>query len=92
MNLFQSLKVPLNCTIELSLKGFEFLQYLFKKYDKDQDGFLNSAELNDLFSICPLNMPWGKDVHNTIETELDKKIISYDGFLSQWVYASSNSN
>lgn len=80
-----SLSVPSKCSVELSLKGFEFLHNLFKKYDKDNDNCLNQNELNDLFSVCPISVPWGKDVHNTVETDLDKKL-TYCGFLSQWVY------
>lgn len=81
---FVSLKVPATCTIELSLKCFEFLQYLFKKYDKDNDGCLNQAELSDLFSVCPINNPWGRDVHNTVETSPNRDI-TYCGYLSQWM-------
>ncbi|CAF0742749.1 unnamed protein product [Brachionus calyciflorus] len=78
-----NLKVPESCSVELSQKCFEFLQFLFKKYDKDKDGCLNKEELNELFSVCPI-MPWGKDVHNTIETD-SKGNITYCGFLSQWI-------
>jgi Ca2+-binding EF-hand superfamily protein len=60
------------------------LQYLFKKYDKDGDSCLNSAELADLFNLCPINNPWGKDVHNTVETN-QQHAITYGGYLSQWV-------
>lgn len=79
------LKVPASCSVELSLKCFEFLQFLFKKYDKDSDGCLSQEELSDLFSICPIGIPWGKDVHNTVETDGDGRI-TFCGFLSQWVY------
>ena len=83
-NYLLSLKIPPTCCVELSLKGFEFLNFLFKKYDKDNDGCLNKQELDDLFSVCPINIPWGNDVHNTIETNR-KNQITYCGFLSQWV-------
>ena len=79
-----NLKIPPSCSVELSFKGFEYLQYLFNKYDKDKDGCLNKVELSDMFSVCPIPNPWGKDVHNTIETNLDGNI-TYCGFLSQWV-------
>lgn len=78
------MKVPPNCSVELSLKCFEFLQFLFKKYDKDNDGCLNQTELADLFACCPINMPWGKDVHNTVETDINGQI-TFWGYLSQWV-------
>ncbi len=63
---------------------------IFKKYDKDNDGCLNQSELADLFSICPIKMPWGKDVHNTVEADIKSNAITYCGFLSQWVYVIKN--
>ena len=81
-----SLKVPATCSVELSLKGFEFFHFLFNKHDKDKDGCLDQSELNDLFSVCPIKVPWGDDVRNTIETyHIADKKITYAGFLSQWV-------
>lgn len=81
-----SLKVPPTCSVEISSRGFEFLQYLFNKYDKDKDGCLSRTELNDMFSICPIANLWGKDVHNTVETDLNAGgHMTYCGFLSQWV-------
>jgi Ras family protein T1 len=80
---YSSLKVPPTCSVELSFKGFEFLNYLFHKYDKDKDTCLNKTELEDLFSVCPILNTWGNDVHNTVETDL-KGNITYCGFLSQW--------
>lgn len=80
----KSLKVPSACSIELSLRGFEYLQHLFKKYDKNNDGLLDKTELNDLFSYCPVTAPWGSDVHNTVETDNGLNL-TYTGFLSQWV-------
>lgn len=81
---FDSLKVPSTCSVEFSLKGFEFLQTIFRKYDKDEDGCLNKKELADMFSYCPITVPWGSDVHNTVETN-DAMELTYCGFLSQWV-------
>lgn len=74
----------MGCCVELSLKAYEFLHFLFKKYDKDNDGCLRREELNDLFSVCPIATPWGKDVLNTVETN-EKHQITYCGFLSQWM-------
>jgi Ras family protein T1 len=84
MIFFCSLKAPPNCSIELSLQCFEFLQYLFKKHDRDNDGCLNRSELADFFASCPITNPWGRDVHNTVETNLNGEI-TLCGFLSQWV-------
>lgn len=79
-----NLKVPPTCSVELSLRGIEFLQYLFRKYDKDEDGCLNKSELDDLFSYSMIKNPWSADVHNTIETNSDM-YITLTGFLSQLV-------
>lgn len=62
----------------------EFLKYLFKKHDKNNDGCLNQTELTDMFSCCPIATPWGKDVLNTIETNTEGEITFY-GFISEWV-------
>lgn len=77
------MKIPDSCSIELSQKCFDFLQFLFNKYDQDKDGSLNKKELNELFSVCPI-MPWGKDVHNTVETDANGSI-TFCGYLSQWM-------
>ena len=66
------------------MRGFEFLQHIFKKYDKNIDGCLDKRELSDLFSYCPVTTPWGNDVHNTVETDNDLNL-THRGFLSQWV-------
>ena len=80
--LMSSLKVPSSCSVELSLKGFEFLYFLFKKYDKDNDGCLSRDELDDLFSVYSISLPWSRN--NTSETD-SKFNLTYCGFLSQWV-------
>lgn len=38
---------------ELSSKGIQFLNTLFKNYDKDQDGELSPNELMELFTDTP---------------------------------------
>jgi Ca2+-binding EF-hand superfamily protein len=80
--------VQQGCSVELSLQCFEFLQYLFKKYDKDVDNCLNETEVNDMFSICPIKNPWSEKVYNTVETDLITGKMTYCGFLSQWVYVN----
>lgn len=81
--IYQNLNISSNCTTELTQKGFEFLNFLFNKYDKDKDLCLNNKELNDLFSVCNV-IPWGKDVNNTVQTD-NNYLITIQGFLSQWV-------
>ena len=68
----------------MSRKSFDFLTYLFKKYDVNNDGCLSQNELENLFSVCSISSPWNKDVHNTVETDLNYQI-TYQGFLSQFV-------
>jgi Ras family protein T1 len=79
---FQSLKVPASCSVELSLKGIEFLHNLFKKHDKDKDDCLSREELDDLFSVCPISLPWTRN--NTAETDA-KFQLTYCGYFSQWM-------
>jgi Ras family protein T1 len=59
--------VPAGCTAELSYKGQQFLTTLFERFDKDRDGALCPAEVDDLFSTCPAPL-WGPDVHRTVPT------------------------
>lgn len=62
-----SIRVPIGCTSELSHKGQQFLSTLFERYDKDKDGALSPAEVDNLFSTCPSPL-WGPDVHRTVLT------------------------
>ncbi len=78
-----NLVVDENCTTELSPKGFDYLQYLFNKYDIGKKSYLTRDELNSLFSVCPV-CPWGEDVFNTVKTN-ETGDITFDGFLAQWV-------
>ena len=51
--------------MELSSDGYDFLTFVFDKYDQDKDKALSPQELVNLFSTCPV-MPWGPDVYNTV--------------------------
>ncbi|XP_023709207.1 mitochondrial Rho GTPase isoform X3 [Cryptotermes secundus] len=75
--------VPAGCTTEISYKGQQFLTTLFERFDKDRDGALSPAEVDDLFSTCPAPL-WGPDVHRTVSTN-SKGWITLQGFMSQWV-------
>ncbi len=77
------LEINENCTTELSSKGFEYLHYVFNKYDAGKKSYLTKAELNSLFAVCPV-CPWGDDVFNTVQTDHDGNM-TLDGFISQWV-------
>lgn len=65
--LSNSVLVPAGCTTELSHKGQQFLTMLFERFDKDRDGALSPAEVDDLFSTCPAPL-WGPDVRRTVST------------------------
>ncbi|KAG1751180.1 P-loop containing nucleoside triphosphate hydrolase protein [Suillus lakei] len=75
--------VPHDCSVELSPQGYQFFTDIFETFDKDQDGALNSAELEELFSTSPGN-PWANQ--NFPDTTLvdDKGAVTLQGWLAQW--------
>ncbi|XP_074014466.1 mitochondrial Rho GTPase 2 isoform X7 [Numenius arquata] len=75
-------RVPAGCSTELNHLGYQFLQRLFEKHDKDQDGALSPLELQNFFSVFPC-VPWGPELYNTVCTT-DKGLLSLHGFLCQW--------
>jgi Ras family protein T1 len=80
--LFPSFEVPPECTVELSSDGYQFLTDLFQCFDKDNDGALNDAELDELFSTAP-GIPWeGTGARESITNEVGS--ITLQGFLAQW--------
>nr|CAD7265353.1 unnamed protein product [Timema shepardi] len=79
----RSIRVPAGCTTELSLKGQHFVSTLFERYDKDRDGALSPAEVNNLFTPCPAPL-WGPDFHRTVATN-SQGWITQQGFMCQWV-------
>ncbi|NWR92111.1 MIRO2 GTPase, partial [Furnarius figulus] len=80
--LYPQFRVPPGCSTELNHLGYQFLQRLFEKHDKDQDGALSDTELQNFFSVFPC-MPWGPELSNTVCTT-DKGLLSLHGFLCQW--------
>ncbi|XP_032929856.1 mitochondrial Rho GTPase 2 isoform X2 [Catharus ustulatus] len=75
-------RVPSGCSTELNHFGYQFLQRLFEKHDKDEDGALSHTELQSFFSVFPC-VPWGPELYNTVCTT-DKGLLSLHGFLCQW--------
>ncbi|KAG1772430.1 P-loop containing nucleoside triphosphate hydrolase protein [Suillus occidentalis] len=63
--------------------GYQFFTDIFETFDKDQDGALNSAELEELFSTSPGN-PW--EIQKFPDTTLvdDKGAVTLQGWLAQW--------
>ncbi|KAK6094664.1 ERMES complex Ca(2+)-binding regulatory GTPase gem1 [Batrachochytrium dendrobatidis] len=81
--LFPKFEVPLDCSVELSSDGYQFLTDLFKSYDHDLDSALKNAELEDLFSTAPAN-PWeGTGFPETTVTN-ESGAVTLQGFLAQW--------
>lgn len=80
--LYPPLHVPVGCTTELNHLGYQFLQRLFEKYDKDKDSALSPAELENLFSVLPYT-PWPDSVYSSVPTTEDN-YISLRGYLCQW--------
>ncbi|KIP10221.1 hypothetical protein PHLGIDRAFT_85427 [Phlebiopsis gigantea 11061_1 CR5-6] len=85
--LYPKFDVQHDCTVELSPLGVKFLTETFQAYDKDQDGDLNQAELEDLFSTSPGN-PWAnnKFPDTTVTSEAGR--ITLQSWLAQWSMAT----
>ncbi|KAF7488768.1 Mitochondrial Rho GTPase 1 [Sarcoptes scabiei] len=79
------IKIPEDCFIELSSRGYSFLSDTFKKFDKDNDGALSPNELNELFSCCDAPPKWSSecDYRYCVHTN-EKSWLSLQGFLSIW--------
>jgi len=75
--------VPYDCSVELSQKGYQFFTDIFESFDKDQDGALNPAELDDLFSTSPGN-PWVSQGFPESTSADDKGAVTLQGWLAQW--------
>ncbi|XP_009983108.1 PREDICTED: mitochondrial Rho GTPase 2 [Tauraco erythrolophus] len=80
--LYPQFRLPPGCSTELNHLGYQFLQRLFEKHDKDQDGALSPTELQNFFSVFP-RVPWGPELYHTVCTT-DKGLLSLHGFLCQW--------
>lgn len=68
---------------QLSNSSVAFLNRLFKRLDKDQDGALSESELQVLFELLPSN-PWDSFSFPD-DVELNKNgNVTLKGFLGQW--------
>uniref|UniRef100_A0A670Y1Z2 Uncharacterized protein n=1 Tax=Pseudonaja textilis TaxID=8673 RepID=A0A670Y1Z2_PSETE len=74
--------LPQDCSTELNHFGYQFLQRMFEKHDKDHDGALSPAELQNFFGVFPY-IPWGPELYHTVCTT-DNGLLSLHGFLCQW--------
>ena len=79
------LDIPRGCSVELTTSGYRFLSTLFEKFDADEDGSLNSHELESLFAVCPKIPPYfeAKFLVKSVDTD-ENGWPSLKGFLSAW--------
>ncbi|XP_022372629.1 mitochondrial Rho GTPase 2 isoform X5 [Enhydra lutris kenyoni] len=75
------LHVPPGCSTELNHFGYQFVQRVFEKHDRDRDGCLSPAELDSFFSVFPA-APWGPQLPLEVCTEAGR--LSLHGYLCQW--------
>lgn len=74
--------VPTDCSVELSPLGYQFFTDIFETFDRDQDGALKVAELEELFSTSP-GSPWG--VQRFLDTTYSEENgVTLQGWLAQW--------
>lgn len=70
-------------SVELTNGAIKFLKEIFYSFDLDSDGYLQVAELDDLFSTAP-ESPWSEDPYKDAAESSESGGISLDGFLSKW--------
>ncbi|KAG9315796.1 EF hand associated-domain-containing protein [Chiua virens] len=75
--------VPHDCSVELSPKGYQFFTDIFETFDKDQDGELKTAELDELFSTSPGNPCTSQKFPGTTLVD-DTGAVTLQGWLAQW--------
>ncbi|OUM55869.1 hypothetical protein BVG19_g5479 [[Candida] boidinii] len=83
--LYPKFDVPLHSSVELSPIGYKFLVDLFLLFDKDNDGGLSEAELNQLFFPTP-GIPKSWQESNFPRTVVcnDQGYVTLQGWLAQW--------
>ncbi|GJP55606.1 hypothetical protein CLOM_g14555 [Closterium sp. NIES-68] len=70
-------------SVELSTKALEFVCARFRAFDNDQDGALNTSELNNLFSTAP-NSPWEEAPYLGAAEASPSGALTFSGYLSLW--------
>ncbi|KAF2953266.1 hypothetical protein DAI22_01g396500 [Oryza sativa Japonica Group] len=61
----------------------DFLRGIFNMFDTDNDGALQPAEINDLFSTAPEN-PWSSHLYENCAENNVLGGLSFEGFISKW--------
>ncbi|XP_031252098.1 mitochondrial Rho GTPase 2-like isoform X2 [Pistacia vera] len=77
------LKLAPDQSVELASEVVEFLCGIFGMYDKDNDGALSPAELEDLFSTAP-ESPWDEARYRDAGEKTSLGNLTLKGFLSEW--------
>ncbi|XP_031252100.1 mitochondrial Rho GTPase 1-like isoform X4 [Pistacia vera] len=76
------LKLAPDQSVELASEVVEFLCGIFGMYDKDNDGALSPAELEDLFSTAP-ESPWDEARYRDAGEKTSLGNLTLKGFLSE---------
>lgn len=83
--LYPRFDVPQYASVELSPVGYRFFVDLFLLFDKDNDGGLNSKELNSLFAPTPgLPESWAKSQFPKTTLCNEEGYVTLQGWLAQW--------
>lgn len=84
-------KVGEGQSVELSDKGKEFLSEIFKSADKDEDGYLSTSEVKDIFTECvdgpfAINKLKNQGPRLVRNYQMDGKgdFVNLDAFLCRW--------
>ncbi|EEB06870.1 GTPase Gem1 [Schizosaccharomyces japonicus yFS275] len=83
--LYPLLDVSSGQSVELSPKGYRFLVDLFYRFDRDNDGALNTKELAALFRFTPgLPETWIQSQFPNSTALNEHGCVTYNGWLAQW--------
>ena len=65
--------LPLGTHVELSSNGISYLETLFDKIDKDEDGALSPQEVDCLCELSPKGLPWDMtlDLQTLVQTNAE---------------------
>uniref|UniRef100_A0A0E0N4U1 EF-hand domain-containing protein n=1 Tax=Oryza rufipogon TaxID=4529 RepID=A0A0E0N4U1_ORYRU len=82
-DLIPAIKRAPDQTLELKSQVIDFLRGIFNMFDTDNDGALQPAEINDLFSTAPEN-PWSSHLYENCAENNVLGGLSFEGFISKW--------
>lgn len=83
-----ALRVPKHHVVQLGPKGYQFFTELFTSFDRDRNGTLSWAQLDELFATTPEN-PWlPLGFPETTLTDAQGSV-TLEGFLAQWAMTTA---